>query len=84
MTIEITDRMMEYVDRKVASGAFKDDVVQMLLDAALRAEARGHLERELLAGIDDIEQGKCTPWKPGEHKALLQELIRQRSAIGQK
>ena len=86
MTIEITDAMKEFVERKVATGSFKtgSDVVQTLLDAAMRAEVREQLEQELLAGIDDIDQGNCSPWKPGKHREFLQELLRQRSWIGTK
>lgn len=84
MTIEITDSMKEYVDRKVASGGFNSssDVMQRLLNLAMRAEVREQVEKDLLEAIDDIDRGDCAPWQPGEHRKLLQELLRQRSANG--
>jgi Arc/MetJ-type ribon-helix-helix transcriptional regulator len=84
MTIEITDTMKEYVDRKVQTGTFKDSnaVVQALFDAAIRAEARAKIDGLLLEAADQIDHGECSPWQPGEARKLLQELIRGRQTTG--
>jgi Arc/MetJ-type ribon-helix-helix transcriptional regulator len=84
MTIEITDAVKDYVDRKVAAGDFKsgNEAVQGLLDAAIRAECRARIEKELLVAMDEIDRGECAPWNPEEDRKLLQELIRERTANG--
>ena len=85
MTIELTDSMKDYVNRKVAAGGFKDGsaVVQALVSVAILAETRGEIDQKLLEAVDQIERGECAPWQPGEGRRLLQEMIRQRNPNGQ-
>jgi putative addiction module CopG family antidote len=86
VTIELTDRMKNFVDRKVQSGNFKDtnEVVQALLDVAIRFETRAEINKKLLASIEQIERGECAPWDPAEDRKLLQEMIRQRFSDAKK
>jgi putative addiction module CopG family antidote len=86
VTIELTDRMKSFVERKVQSGNFKDtnEVVQALLDVAIRFETRAEINKKLLASIEQIERGECAPWDPAEDRKLLQEMIRQRFSDAKK
>jgi Arc/MetJ-type ribon-helix-helix transcriptional regulator len=80
VTIELTDRMMKFVDGKVQSGSFKDanEAVQALLDVAIRVESRAEIDKKLLEALDQIERGECAPWNPAEDRKMLQEMIRER------
>jgi Arc/MetJ-type ribon-helix-helix transcriptional regulator len=84
LTIEITDTMKEYVDRKTVTGGFKDSsaFVQALIDIAILAETRAHVDQALLEAVDQVERGECIPWEPGESRRLLHEMIRQRRTNG--
>jgi Arc/MetJ-type ribon-helix-helix transcriptional regulator len=80
ITIEIPDRLKNFVDRKIQSGSFKNssDVVQALVDVAICAETRVEIDKKLLHSINQIEGGECAPWDPAEDRMLLQVMIRQR------
>jgi Arc/MetJ-type ribon-helix-helix transcriptional regulator len=80
LTIEITDDMKEFVDRRVAAGDFKDTsaVVQALFNVAILAERRTELDQKLLDAEGEIARGECAPWQPGDAHKLLQELRHQR------
>ena len=84
LTIEITEDIKEFVDRRVASGSFKDSnsVVLALFHAALLAERRNEIDQKLLEAMDEIDRGECTPWQPGDARKLLDEITRQRSPNG--
>jgi putative addiction module CopG family antidote len=86
ITVELTEPMKNFVDRKVQSGDFKNssEVVQALLDVAIRAETRAKLDQRLLAGLDQIERGECSPWEPAEDRRVLQEMIRNRMVDAKK
>jgi Arc/MetJ-type ribon-helix-helix transcriptional regulator len=73
MTIELTEDMKEFVDRRVAAGAFKDGaaVIQALFHVALAAERRDAIDQKLMNAIDEIESGECAPWEPGDAHKLL-------------
>ena len=84
LTIEITPDIKGYVERKLASGRFKDPsaVVQMLFDVAMRAETRQKIDQMLIEGIDQIDRGECAPWRPAEDRTMLQEMIHERKLNG--
>lgn len=76
MTIELTNEMKEFVDRRVAADAFKDGaaVVQALFNVALAAERRDTIDQKLLDAVDE----------PGDAHKLLHEIQRQRATNGKK
>lgn len=80
LTIEITDGLKTYIERQVASGAFKDSsaVVQALFDVAVLAERRDEIDQKLLEAEDEFERGECAPWRPGDTHQLLRDLLHQR------
>jgi Arc/MetJ-type ribon-helix-helix transcriptional regulator len=82
ITLEITDAMQAYIDRKVATGAFKNtaDVVEKLLMLAIRAEQKNDIDAKLLEASDQIDRGECAPWEPGEGRRLLAELTARKAA----
>ncbi len=80
LTVEISDSVKQFVDRKIQAGGFKDTsaVVQALFDVAIRAEQRSAIDQQLLDAFEEIERGECAPWQPEEDRKLLQEMINQR------
>jgi antitoxin ParD1/3/4 len=81
MTITLTDELEELINAKVRSGAYKsaDEVVMESL-RLLKAKEEGMdaLRREIMRGVEDVEQGRCTTYTTDiELEAFSDEIIRQ-------
>ena len=81
MTITLTDELEELINAKIRSGAYKsaDEVVMESL-RLLKAKEEGMnaLRREILRGIEDIQQGRFTAHTTdAELEAFSDEIIRQ-------
>ena len=81
MTITLTDELEELINSKVRSGAYKsaDEVVMESL-RLLKAKEEGMnaLRREIMRGIEDIQQGRfATYTTDAELETLGDEIIRQ-------
>lgn len=81
MTITLTDEMEELINAKVESGAYKsaDEVVMESL-RLLKAKEEGMdaLRREIMRGVEDIEQGRFTAHTTdAELEAFSDEIIEQ-------
>ena len=81
MTITVTDELEELINEKVKSGAYKsaDEVVMESL-RLLKAKEEGMeaLRREIMRGVEDIEQGRFTAYTTdAEIEAFSDEIIRQ-------
>jgi antitoxin ParD1/3/4 len=81
MTITLTDELEELINAKVRSGAYKsaDEVVMESL-RLLKAKEEGMeaLRREIMRGVEDIEQKRFTAHTTdAELEAFSDEIIRQ-------
>ncbi|HST50447.1 MAG TPA: type II toxin-antitoxin system ParD family antitoxin [Pyrinomonadaceae bacterium] len=81
MTITLTDELEEMINAKVRSGEYEsaDEVVRESL-RLLKAKEEGMdaLRREILRGVEDIEQGRFTTYgTDAELEAFSEEIIRQ-------
>ncbi|HEY0077720.1 MAG TPA: type II toxin-antitoxin system ParD family antitoxin [Pyrinomonadaceae bacterium] len=81
MTITLTDELEELINAKVRSGAYKsaDEVIiasLRLLEA--KEEGMAALRREIMRGVEDIQQGRfATHATDSELEAFSEEIIRQ-------
>lgn len=80
MTITLTDELEELINEKVRSGEYKsaDEVVAESL-RLLKAKEEGMeaLRREVMRGVEDIEQNRFTTLMTDtELEAFSEELIR--------
>jgi antitoxin ParD1/3/4 len=66
MTITLTDELEELINEKVSSGEYKsaDEVVIASL-RLLKAQEKGveTLRREIMCGVEDIQQGRFTAYE---------------------
>ena len=81
MTITLTDELEELINAKVRSGAYNsaDEVVMESLQL-LKAKEEGMaaLRREIMRGVEDIEEGRFTSYTTdAELEAFSNEIIRQ-------
>ncbi len=81
MTITLTDELEELINEKVRSGAYKsaDEVVMESL-RLLKAKEEGMeaLRREIMRGVEDVEQGRYTTHTTdADLEAFSDEIIRQ-------
>ena len=81
MTITLTDELEELINQKVRSGAYKsaDEVITASL-RLLKAKEDGTeaLRREIMRGVDDIQQGRFTTCATeAELEAFSDKVIRQ-------
>jgi len=81
MTITVTDELQELINEKVKSGAYKsaDEVVTESL-RLLKAKEEGveALRREIMHGVEDIEQGRFAAYTTdAEIEAFSDEIIQQ-------
>ncbi len=81
MTITLTDELEELLNEKVKSGAYKsaDEVIMASL-RLLKAQEDGMeaLRREILSGVEDIQQGRFTSYSSdSELEAFSDEIIKQ-------
>ena len=92
MTITLPDEIEELISEKVKSGAYQsaDEVIMASL-RLLEAQEKGMeaLRREIMLGVEDIQQGRFTTYTTdAELEALSDEVIRQgqerREASGQR
>jgi len=80
MTITLTDELEKLVNEKVKSGEYKsaDDVVMASL-RLLKAQEEGieALRREIMRGVEDIEQGRFSTYATeDELEAFSDQIIR--------
>ncbi len=81
MTITLTDELEELINEKVRSGAYKsaDEVIIASL-RLLKAQEKGMeaLRREIMRGVEDIQQGRFTAYgTDAELEAFSDEIIKQ-------
>jgi antitoxin ParD1/3/4 len=81
MTITLTDELEELINAKIRSGAYKsaDEVVMASL-RLLKAKEEGMeaVRREIMRGVEDIQQGHFTVCTTdAELEAFAEEIIRQ-------
>jgi antitoxin ParD1/3/4 len=86
MTITLTDELEELINAKIRSGAYKsaDEVVMESL-RLLKAKEEGTeaLRREIMRGVEDIEQGRFTTYTTDtELEAFSDKIIRQGQELG--
>jgi antitoxin ParD1/3/4 len=66
MTITLTDELEELINEKVRSGEYKsaDEVILASL-RLLKAQEKGTeaLRREIMCGVEDIQQGRFTAYE---------------------
>ena len=78
MTITLTDELEELINGKVRSGAYKsaDEVIMASL-RLLEAREKGMeaLRREIMRGVEDIQQGRFTAYRmDAEPEAFLDSI----------
>lgn len=81
MTITLTEELEELINEKIKSGAYKsaDEVIVASL-RLLEAREKGMdaLRREIMRGIEDIQQGRFTTYETdAELEAFSDKIIRQ-------
>ncbi|MDX6693762.1 MAG: antitoxin ParD1/3/4 [Blastocatellia bacterium] len=81
MAITLTDELEELINEKVKSGAYKsaDEVIIASL-RLLEAQEKGMaaLRREIMCGVEDIEQGRFRACgTDAELEAFSDEIIKQ-------
>ncbi len=81
MTITLTDELEELINEKVRSGAYKsaDEVIMESLRLLKAKEAgMGALRREIMRGVEDIQQGQFAGFTTDAAlDAFSDEIIRQ-------
>ena len=81
MTITLTDELEELINAKVRSGAYKsadEVVIESLRLLKAKEEGMDALRREIMRGVEDIEQGRFTTYATDtELEAFSEELIRR-------
>jgi putative addiction module CopG family antidote len=81
MTITLPDEIEEILNEKVKSGAYKsaDEVIRASLRLlAVQEKGMEALRREILLGVEDIEQGRFVSCaSDSELEAFSDEIIRQ-------
>ena len=81
MTITLTAELEELINEKIKSGEYRsaDEVVRASL-RLLQAQEQGReaLRREIMRGVEDIEQGRFTACATEEElEAFSDEIIKQ-------
>lgn len=81
MTITLTEELEELINEKIKSGEYKsaDEVVVASL-RLLKAQEKGMnaLRREIMLGVDDIQQGRFTTFTTdAELEAFSDKIIKQ-------
>lgn len=81
MTITLTEELEELINEKIKSGEYRsaDEVVKASL-RLLQAQAQGReaLRREMMRGVEDIEQGRFAVCATdAELEAFSDEIIKQ-------
>lgn len=78
MTITLTDELEELINEKVKSGAYKsaDEVVMASL-RLLKAQENGTeaLRREIMLGLDDINEGRFSTYTTDAELGALSENV---------
>ncbi|HEV2763327.1 MAG TPA: type II toxin-antitoxin system ParD family antitoxin [Pyrinomonadaceae bacterium] len=81
MTITLTDELEELINEKVRSGAYKsaDEVVlESLRLLKAKEEGTDALRREIMRGVEDIEQGRFSAFTTdAELEEFSDRVIRQ-------
>jgi Arc/MetJ-type ribon-helix-helix transcriptional regulator len=82
MTVEITDDLKKRLDGEVASGRFKDtsDLVQVLLEAAIRMRWKEDVEKKIDEALDEVERGEVVAWKKGDCANMGREYLQEKRA----
>ena len=84
LNITLPDTMMEFLNRQVGTGRFKDASVylQLLIADAMEGmeteftdEEKEHIDQMLLESTDSFDRGEYAPLRPGEFEELAQRMI---------
>lgn len=82
LTAEITDDLQNRLDRELATGRFKDrnDLVQILLETAIRAQWKKEVEDKIDEALDEIERGDFVVHKKGDCGRMGREYLKEKRA----
>lgn len=84
MTITLTDELEELINAKVRSGAYKsadEVVIESLRLLKAKEEGMDALRREIMRGVEDIEQGRFTSYATDtELEAIVDETVRPKAS----
>jgi Arc/MetJ-type ribon-helix-helix transcriptional regulator len=84
LNITLPDAMMEFLDRKIGTGQFKDASVylQLLIAEAMESpeavftdEEKARIDQMLLESMDSFDRGEYAPLHPGEFEELARRMI---------
>ena len=87
MKIDLPPEVVRFVKKKLESGEY--DSAGAFIAHAVRVfrnvekalpSAEEDLRREIQLGVDDIEAGRVSEWKPGEMKERLRQRLKRRKA----
>jgi Arc/MetJ-type ribon-helix-helix transcriptional regulator len=90
LSIELPDSMLEFVDREIRAGRFKDrsTLVQRLIGAAMQGapvlapDQIKRFEPLILEALDEEERGEVSEWTPGDARKMLDEIMERRKGNG--
>ncbi len=81
MTITLTDELEELISAKIRSGAYKsadEVVIESLRLLKAKEEGMDALRREIMQGVEDIEQGRFTVYATdAELETFSDQIIEQ-------
>src|SRR5476651_2663074 len=79
LMVEITDDLQERLDREFASGRFKDrnDLIQVLLEAAIRMKWKEEVEDKIDEALDEIERGDFVVHQKGDCGKMAREYLKE-------
>ncbi len=87
MKIDLPPEVVRFVKKKLDSGEYSSasDFIAHAVRVFRNVEkwlpsAEDDLRREIQIGLDDIEAGRVSEWKPGEMKERLRQRLKRRKA----
>jgi antitoxin ParD1/3/4 len=87
MKIELPPDVARFVKKKLDSGEYTSarEFITHALKVYRNVEkwlpsAEDDLRREIQIGLDDIEAGRVSEWRPGEMKERLRQRLKRRKA----
>lgn len=82
LTVEISDDLNGRLERECATGRFKDksDLVQMLLEAAMRSQWKDAVENKIDEALNAIERGEVVAHQNGDCSRLAREYQQEKRA----
>lgn len=80
LTAEITDDLQERLERELATGRFKDrnDLVQILLESAIRAQWKNDVEDRIDEALDEIERDDIVAHNKGDCGRMGRDYLKEK------